>query len=124
MSTPPTTQWPTKFVVSCLDEDDPNHRHLSLRVEWRGPGQWMVGDGFGCLDIDGNWSHEPLPSEREAEWKARHRFDLETALRIAHEIAPTLEINGITVRDALARRDAADREASDRLRCSPKDATA
>lgn len=100
---PETHQWPAKFVVSCFPEGNPSHRHFSLHVEWRGPDQWMVGDGFGCLDRDGNWSYEPLPSEREDEWKARHRFDLPTAIQLAHEAAPKLVCNGVTVAEALAR---------------------
>lgn len=31
------------------------------------------GSGF-CLDIDGNWNVEALPSERDEAWLARHRF--------------------------------------------------
>jgi hypothetical protein len=63
-------------------------------------GTWAVRLRSRCLGADGEWDYEPLPSSREDEWLATHRFDLETALRLAVELAPTITVNGYTVTDA------------------------
>ena len=55
------------------------------------------------LGIDGQWHHERLPSERTKRELAEHRFDLETALKLAREMAPRVTINGQTAEEALAR---------------------
>jgi hypothetical protein len=41
------------------------------------------------------------PSEREDDWLDTHRFDLDTALKLAKEQAPLVTVNGYTVTDAL-----------------------
>jgi hypothetical protein len=68
-------------------------------------GKWAVRRGKRCYDADGVWDWEPLPSSRTDEWLANYRFDLETALRIAKEVASEVKVNGYTVADALAWRD-------------------
>lgn len=36
---------------------------------------YAVIDGFGqCLNVDGIWEHEPMPSNRDDAFKARCRF--------------------------------------------------
>lgn len=88
----PATVTPVKYSVSCLPLDHPEHYHFELFVEWRGRDRWAVTDRMGCLSIDGTWDYEMMPSERTDEWKAAHRFDLETALRLATEMAPKMTI--------------------------------
>lgn len=44
---------------------------------------------------------------REDDWLAAHRFDLDTALKLAREAAPHVTVNGRTVADALTRAEAA-----------------
>lgn len=61
---------------------------------------WAVRRGKRCYDADGDWDWEPLPSSRTDEWLANYRFDLETALRIAKEVASEIKVNGRTVADA------------------------
>lgn len=105
MTVPEPIVQPTAYTVNCLPEDDINARHFALTVEYRGDGRWAVcRSGRGCLGVDGAWDYEARPSAHEDGWIAAHRFDLDTALRLAREAAPHVEVNGITVVQALARR--------------------
>jgi hypothetical protein len=98
---PEATVQPTNYVVSCLP-DGHFERHLfTLNVAYRGEGRWAVLSRGQCLATDGTWDHEMRPSEREDEWIAAHRFDLDTALRLAKEQAPLLTVNAHTVTDVL-----------------------
>jgi hypothetical protein len=47
------------------------------------------------------------PSEREGDWLDAHRFDQDTAIRLAQEQAPLVSVNGITAAEALRRHLAA-----------------
>ncbi|RIH58225.1 hypothetical protein D3C59_33845 [Streptomyces sp. SHP22-7] len=102
----PTTPEPvvqaTQYVVSCLPEGDINRRHYTLNVAYRGEDTWAVIDPPHCLSNTGDWDYEHVPSERTDEWIATHRFDLDTALRLAKEQARLIIVNGRTVTDALA----------------------
>lgn len=97
----PTVQ-PTRYVVSLFPPDDHNGACYNLAVEYRGRGLWAVVRFKQCLNARGQWSWESIPSEREDEWLAEHRFDLDTALKLAKEAAPHITVNGYTVADALA----------------------
>jgi hypothetical protein len=97
----PTVQ-PTRYVVSCFQPDDHEGAVFNLSVEYRGRGLWAVVRLGYCLGADGQWSYESIPSEREDDWLAAHRFDLEQAIRLAKEAAPDVTVNGYTVADALA----------------------
>lgn len=94
---------PSEYVVCALPENHPNYYEFTLRVVRRAPGQWAVCRFSRCLGADGLWDFEP--SDRSDEWKATHRFDLSTALRLAQEAAPTITVNGWTVQEALAEVD-------------------
>ena len=93
----------TRYEVSLLPEDNINAHTWMVAVEYRGRGRWAVLHHGYCLGTDGEWSYESMPSGREDEWLAMHRFDLDTALRLAKEHAPKLTINGMTAADVLAR---------------------
>ena len=101
MSEHPTTIIATRYVVSCFEPDDHEGAHFNLAVEYRGRGLWAVVRHSQCLAADGTWSWESIPSEREDEWLATHRFDLDTALKLAKQAAPHITVNGYTVADAL-----------------------
>lgn len=58
-----------------------------LRVEWRGAGTWAVVDAGHCLNKDGRWEYEPLPSARSDGFVQRCRFSLPDALRLADQAA-------------------------------------
>lgn len=106
---PEPTVAPTRYVVSCFEPDDENGALYNLAVEYRGRGLWAVVRHRQCLNAKGEWSWESVPSEREDEWLAEHRFDLDTALRLAKEAAPHIVVNGHTAVDAYRRMQEADR---------------
>lgn len=91
----------TRYDVSCIPESHIDAPHLTVTVEYRGRGKWAVLDGMFAYDADGNCSFEPSPSNREDDWLAAHRFDLDTALALARRVAPTMTVNGHSVADVL-----------------------
>lgn len=109
----------TKYTVNCLPEDDESDSDLfELTVEYRGVGRWGICRGsHRCLGADATWSwgyawrdgaQEPATDDEWTEyhegrnaWLAAHRFDEETALKLAKEAAPHVTVNGLTVTDAL-----------------------
>ncbi|SEN88185.1 hypothetical protein [Nonomuraea pusilla] len=105
---------PTRFDVSCLPLDDINALGFTVTVEYRGRDKWAVLNSRWCLSSTGEWDWESIPSEREDDWLATHRFDLETAKRLAMEAAPKMTCNGWTVADALASIQRRAEEAEDR----------
>jgi hypothetical protein len=93
----------TRYEVSLFPEDAEPRRHFTITIEWRGTDSWAVLDGPYCLGRDGEWEYEPLPSNRDDEWIAAHRFDLDTAQRLAKQAAPHLTVNGRTALEAYRR---------------------
>lgn len=88
---------PTQYTFCSLPESNVNYTAYSVLVEYRGEGLWAVLRSRWCLGVDGEWDYEPGPSSREDDWLETHRFDLETALRLAREAAPEVTVNGYTV---------------------------
>lgn len=76
----------------------------SLTVEWRGQKRWGVFRTGMCLGSDGEWDYDS-PASREDEWIATHRFDLDTALKLAAEQAPLITINGYTALEVLHKHE-------------------
>ncbi len=95
----------TQYDVCCLPEDNINHGVYAITVEYRGRNLWAVKRFGQCLSTDGEWDYESRPSEREDEWLAAHRFDLDAALRLAKEQTPKVTVNGFSAADALARAE-------------------
>lgn len=89
------------FTVSAVPATVPNADLFTLTVEARGSDIWAVRHIRNCLNAEGEWDREPGPGERDDHWLARHRFDLNTALRLARAAAPHVTVNGSTVGDAL-----------------------
>lgn len=96
------------YEVCAVPYDDyGNYTSFTIRVEKTHHTEtWAVRRMGRCLGRDGTWDWEPLPSSREDDWLATHRFDLETALRLAKAAAPRVVVNGMTVADMLARSGA------------------
>jgi hypothetical protein len=93
---------PTEYRVSCLPEDLLDMDVWEITVAYRGRGLWAVTRHSRCsLGADGTWSWGPGEAD-EDEWRATHRFDLDTALRLAREHAPHVTVNGMTPADFLA----------------------
>lgn len=95
---------PTAYTVNCLPEDDINASVYAVNVEYRGEGRWAVTRHGSCLGSDGEWDFGVKPYDRGDDWVATHRFDLDTALKLAREAAPHVTVNGHTVAEALALR--------------------
>lgn len=94
---------PTEYEVCCLPEDDINAFSFALTVRYRGNGRWAVQRGeHACLGTDGEWAQGVKEYDRGSAWLNNHRFDLDTALRMAREAALKVTVNGYTVADALA----------------------
>jgi hypothetical protein len=93
----------TRYEVSIFPADDINRQVYTINVEDRGRDRWAVVRHRQCLSAVGEWSWESIPSEREDEWLAAHRFDLDTAQRLAKEAAPHLTVNGLTALEAYRR---------------------
>lgn len=94
--------YPTTYTVTCLPDETPDAHSWSLTVEYRGRGLWAVTRWKNCLGRDGEWDYERVPSEREDEWLASHRFPLDEALELAKQAAPHVIVNGMTPADVLA----------------------
>ncbi|MET9957389.1 hypothetical protein ABZ135_38340 [Streptomyces sp. NPDC006339] len=105
-TTPPVLVEVTRYEVSVLPFNDINRPTFTITVEARGNGVWAVCRHRQCIDTNGNWSWESIPSERTDEWLAQHRFDLDTALNLARKAAPHLVVNGHTATDAYHRTHA------------------
>lgn len=94
----------TRYEVSCLLPDHIDVDLFTIAVEWRGKDRWAVLlRGHWALGTDGEWSREPIPSYREDDWLASHRFGLDEALKLAKREAPKVIVNGLTVADVLAK---------------------
>ena len=95
----------TRFEFSDLPEGDFNRPVWTVAAEHRGGDRWAVIRLGHCLGADGDWDYESIPSEREDEWLAGHRFDRDTALRLAEENSHSVTVNGLTAADMLARHN-------------------
>ncbi len=91
-----------KYEISAVPEDLCKDAYAwSIAVEWRDKELWAVTRFSQCLGSDGKWDYESSPSNRTDEWKKTHRFTESEALRLAHEIAPTISVNGILPADLI-----------------------
>jgi hypothetical protein len=91
----------TQYLVSCLPDGHYLVDTWAVKVEMREPGRWAVSNGSACFNADGVSTPEPIPSGRSDDFKARYRFDLDTALDLARRVAPTIVINGLSSADVL-----------------------
>lgn len=104
--TPEPVVHATEYAVSCLQDDNINVDLFAIRVQYRGAGRYaVIRSGDMCLGADSTWDHGVKPYDRDDAWLNAHRFDLDTALRLAKEQAPLVTVNGHTVTDALKREE-------------------
>lgn len=98
------TVWPE--TVHCVDQ-----ALWCVTVHYEGYGNWSVrrgnlsGNG-PVLGRDRRWHLENLPSDRTREEIAEHRFSYDEAMKLAADMAPKVEVNGMTAVDAVARHTA------------------
>ncbi|MEV8353162.1 hypothetical protein ACFVTT_23410 [Streptomyces niveus] len=100
---PEATCLPVRYEVSILPEGDINRHVFNIDVEYRGAGRWAVTRHGSCLGADGTWDFGIKEYDRGDDWLNSHRFDLDTALRLAREHAPHIVVNGETALDAYRR---------------------
>jgi hypothetical protein len=62
------------------------------RMQRDGTTRWSVCNGPDVLHADGNWVHEPLPSNRADDFIGTTRFDFETAWDLARYAALAQEV--------------------------------
>ncbi|MGW4043001.1 hypothetical protein [Streptomyces sp. NPDC004721] len=92
----------TEYEVNCLPEDDLESHLFAIRVQYRGNGRYaVIRHGDMCLGADGTWDFGVKEYDRGQAWLDAHRFDRDTALRLAKQQAPHVTVNGFTVADAL-----------------------
>jgi hypothetical protein len=105
-TTPEAVVQATEYTVSCLPADDIEGHLFGITVQYRGAGRWAVVHHGSCLGTDGDWDFGVKEYDRGDDWLDAHRFDEETALRLAKAAAPSVTVNGITAVEALRRRAA------------------
>lgn len=109
---------PSGYLISCLPEGHDERFLFTVQCKYRGDGKWAVYNRSRLLATDGTWTFgfqwsggnaEPATDEglasfdKEQEaWLADHRFDHDTALRLAKEAASKLTYRGYGVAEALA----------------------
>ncbi|MGD6765964.1 hypothetical protein ACOKM5_44285 [Streptomyces sp. BH097] len=97
---------PVKYEVSALPEGSPSARYFTIDVEYQGQGLWAVARFDSCLGSDGTWAEGVKPYDRGQKWLDEHRYDLDTALKLARDTAPHLVVEGRTVADVLVTEEA------------------
>ncbi|MEU5741998.1 hypothetical protein ABZ784_28900 [Streptomyces tendae] len=95
-----------EYTVNCLPDDNINAFVYQIRVQYRGADRYaVIRGGDQCLGADGTWDYGVKEYDRGDDWLNAHRFDLDTALRLAKEQARLVTVNGRTVTDVLGGRD-------------------
>jgi hypothetical protein len=106
----------TTYTVTCLPDDPHGGGAWDVTVEFRGAWrfleprpadrQWaVILRGHWHLSHGGKWDLRPdSDDDGYDDWVAAHRFDLETALRVAAEQAPHVVVNGLTPAELLTGR--------------------
>lgn len=88
----------TRYTVTCVPPDTAPDAHVwAISVEEQRDGKWIANHMGSWLTADGHW---------EIGYSGAYptcAHDLETAMRLAKEVAPYILINGLTVADALTR---------------------
>ncbi|MYZ37106.1 MULTISPECIES: hypothetical protein [unclassified Streptomyces] len=98
---PVVTCQATEYEVSLLPENDINRHVYTITVQYRGEGRWAVTRHSSCLGADGTWEFGVKEYDRGDNWLNSHRFDLDTALRLAREQAPQIVVNGRTAAEVV-----------------------
>lgn len=105
----------TTYTVTCLPDDPIDPGDFDITVEFAGAvtydgprsedQQWAVRRrNRWCLSRSGTWDLETSQDRCDDGWLAMHRFDLDTALKVAAKQAPHVTVNGTTPAELLAWR--------------------
>lgn len=61
--------------------------HIERAKQVEGPPKWAVRRMGECLNKQGEWEYEPMPSSRDDEFLARCRFDTAREALVAASLA-------------------------------------
>lgn len=89
----------TEYTVCVVPGETLEAHAYAITVAYTGGDRWAVRRHGRCLNTDSSWDWERKASERDDDWLAAHRFDHDTALRVAAEHAPNVTINGVRAAD-------------------------
>lgn len=93
-----TRQWISRYTVTAAPETADLGSLYDIEVDrapqMDGTVKWAVRWNGRSLHRSGRWDWEPIPSSRTDRWLKSHRFELDTALKLAEKAAPQLVING------------------------------
>ena len=84
---------PAEVFTGDPRESNAHYDPHAITVDWRGGDRWAVSLGAGWSSqrvwsvVEDDWVYEPLPSERDDEFYAATRFDLDQALALAESLA-------------------------------------
>lgn len=90
----------SRYTVNATPEGWENHLweiSVEASIQMDGSMLWAARWMGRCLNRSGSWDLEPM--SWTATWLRAHRFDLETALRLAEAAAPDVEVSGVKARD-------------------------
>jgi len=87
-----------EYAVTAVPDSHRDSARYALRV-CRDGETWAVltplGTEWAILSADGTWTRGVFRAQpTTARWKAHHH-DLETALRLAEQVAPDVMVNGV-----------------------------
>lgn len=106
----------TTYTVTCLPDDPYDGDAWAITVQFMGAHRWgdprpadqqwaVLLRSHWNLSHEGKWDLRPSSdSDGFDDWIVAHRFDLETALKVAAEQAPHVKVNGCTPVELLAWR--------------------
>src|SRR5574337_49177 len=85
-----------KHAVVCAYElpDDTSEVRLERCKQRDGSYKWAVRRGGACMNIDGEFEYEPMPSSRDNAFLARCRFDSAESAYAAWELTHNVELRG------------------------------
>lgn len=107
---PVVRMWESRYTLTAAtgDLESPDSYLFEIEIErasqMDGSVKWAVRWRGRCLHRSCRWDWEPIPSSRTDRWLKSHRFDFETAVRLAEKAAPLLVVNGYRPDGSLARR--------------------
>lgn len=88
----------SRYEVSVLPADDINRKYFTLFVKLTRRGTWVVTDGHGGYDRDGNWT--------PGRDSGIEYVDVKDAIGLARRLAPNVTVNGHTATEAYRRTQA------------------
>lgn len=95
----PTEVKITEYTVNAVGGEGIDAHAYGITVAYAGADRWAIRLRGRCLNTDGEWDWEPIPSERDDDWLNAHRFDRLTAIGLAVEHAPNVTVNGVRAID-------------------------